>query len=163
VFLAKVTDTHVGEYSSDWFLRRLREWLWWESGAHFSEELRVRFEILGGCSKSRLAAAHSTLSFVDLRGPDAPDDKEKVQEVRAYNETEEFDQRYRKRPKVERKLSELLRRHGLRFGRYLGQKKTELQALLTAAVVNLKRAGTELIERLCPATASTGQMAPATG
>jgi len=89
--------------------------------------------------------------------------EEKLQEIRAYNETEEFDQRYRKRPKVERKLSELLRRHGLRFGRYLGQKKTELQALLTAAVVNLKRAGTELIERLCPATASTGQMAPATG
>jgi transposase len=85
--------------------------------------------------------------------------EEKVQEVRAYNETEEFDQRYRKRPKVEQKLSELLRRHGLRFGRYLGQKKTELQALLTAAVVNLKRAGTELIERLF----SAGQMAPARG
>lgn len=46
MFLAKVTDTRVVEYSSAWFLRRLREWLWWESGAHFSEELRVRFEIL---------------------------------------------------------------------------------------------------------------------
>lgn len=82
-----------------------------------------------------------------------------VQEVRAYNETKEFEERYRQRPKIERKLSELLRRHGLRLGRYFGQKKTQLQALLTAAVVNLKRAGTELIEALLP----TGQRAPATG
>ena len=89
--------------------------------------------------------------------------EEKLQEIRAYNETEEFDQRYRQRPKIERKLSELLRLCGLRVGRYLGRKKTELQALLAATVANLKRAGTRLIERLRPATASTGQMAPATG
>ena len=89
--------------------------------------------------------------------------EEKLQEVRAYNETEEFEERYRQRPKVERKLSELLRLCGLRVGRYFGQKKTELQALLAATVANLKRAGTQLIERLRPATASTGQMAPATG
>jgi transposase len=90
-----------------------------------------------------------------------------VQEVRAYNQTEEFDQRYRERPKVERKLSELLWAHGLRFGRYLGQKKTEMQALLTATVANLKRAGTELIEKLVPSGQptgqSTGQTVPATG
>jgi transposase/IS5 family transposase len=93
--------------------------------------------------------------------------EEKVQEVRAYNETEEFEERYRKRPKVERKLSELLRTHGLRFGRYLGQKKTEMQALLTATVANLKRAGTQLIEKLLPTRSPTGQptdqMVPATG
>jgi transposase len=90
-----------------------------------------------------------------------------VQEGRAYNETEEFEERYRKRPKVERKLSELLWTHGLRFGRYLGQKKTEMQALLTAAVANLKRAGTELIEKFLPSGSPTGQptdqMVPATG
>jgi transposase len=93
--------------------------------------------------------------------------EEKVQEVRAYNETEEFDQRYRERPTVERKLSELLSAHGLRFGRYVGQKKTEMQALLTAAVANLKRAGTDLIEKLLPSGSPTGrptdQMVPATG
>jgi len=90
-----------------------------------------------------------------------------VQEVRAYNQTEEFDQRYRQRPKVERKLSELLWAHGLRFGRYLGQKKTEMQAILTATVTNLKRAGTELIEKLVPnrqpTGGPTGQTVPATG
>jgi transposase len=86
-----------------------------------------------------------------------------VQEVRAYNRTEEFDQRYRERPKVERKLSELLWTHGLRFGRYLGQKKTEMQALWAAAVVNLKRVGTDLIEKLVRTGQPTGQMVPATG
>lgn len=83
--------------------------------------------------------------------------------MRAYNQTEEFEERYRRRPKVERKLSELLSAHGLRFGRYLGRKKTEMQALLTATVVNLKRAGTELIEDLVPTGQSTGQMVPVTG
>jgi transposase len=93
--------------------------------------------------------------------------EEKVQEVRAYNKTEEFEERYRKRPKVERKLSELLRTHGLRVGRYLGQKKTEMQALLTATVANLKRVGTDLIEKLLPSGSPTAQptdqMVPATG
>jgi hypothetical protein len=90
-----------------------------------------------------------------------------VQEVRAYNQTEEFEERYRERPKVERKLSELLWAHGLRFGRYLGQKKTEMQAILTAAVANLKRVGPELIEKLVPSGQPTGQSTrqtvPATG
>jgi transposase len=93
--------------------------------------------------------------------------EEKVQEVRAYNKTEEFEERYRERPKVERKLSELLWTHGLRVGRYLGQKKTEMQALLTATVANLKRAGTDLIEKLLPSGSPNGQptdqMVPATG
>ena len=82
-----------------------------------------------------------------------------VQEVRAYNETEEFEERYRKRPRVERKLSELLWRHGLRVGRYLGERKTELQALWTAAVVNLKRVGADVVDALL----STEAVAPATG
>jgi transposase/IS5 family transposase len=93
--------------------------------------------------------------------------EEKVQEVRAYNETEEFEEHYRERPKVERKLSELLWTHGLRVGRYLGQKKTEMQALLTATVANLKRAGTQLVEKFLPPGSPTGQptdqMVPATG
>ncbi len=48
-------------------------------------------------------------------------------------------ERLRPRAKVERKLAELLRRHGLRRGRYLGRRKTELQAVLTASAVNTKR------------------------
>lgn len=74
--------------------------------------------------------------------------EELLQEARAYNQTEEFERRYRRRSLVERKLSELLWRHGLRFGRYIGRKKTELQALQTAAVVNLKRAGRHVLRMM---------------
>ena len=84
--------------------------------------------------------------------------EERLQKIRAYTETEEFDKRYRRRSLVERKLSELLWRHGLRFGRYLGRKKTELQAILTATVVNIKRAGTEIMENMAEKAA---QPAPA--
>jgi hypothetical protein len=40
---------------------------------------------------------------------------------------------------VERKISEVLRLHGLRRGRYFGEEKTDLQAVMTAATVNTKR------------------------
>jgi transposase len=45
----------------------------------------------------------------------------------------------RPRAKVERKIAELLRRHRLRQGRYRGKRKTDLQAVLTATMVNTKR------------------------
>ena len=45
----------------------------------------------------------------------------------------------RPRAKVERKISEVLRLHGLRQGRYFGEAKTDLQAVMTAAMVNTKR------------------------
>jgi DDE family transposase len=59
--------------------------------------------------------------------------------ARRYNASEAFKTKYRRRALVERKLSELLWRHDLRHGRYMGQAKMRLQALWTAAVVNLKR------------------------
>src|SRR3990172_1919338 len=58
--------------------------------------------------------------------------------ARARQETAEFKELYRVRPKVERKIAELVE-HGLRQARYIGRKKKRLQALWTAAVVNLKR------------------------
>jgi transposase len=48
-------------------------------------------------------------------------------------------ERLRPRAKIERKISELCRRHGLRHARYRGQRKTELQAVMTATMVNTKR------------------------
>jgi len=74
--------------------------------------------------------------------------EKKLQELRAYAETEEFDRRYWRRSLVKRKLSELLRCHGLQFGRYIGRKKSELRAVLTATVVNLKRTGPEIVETM---------------
>jgi hypothetical protein len=43
------------------------------------------------------------------------------------------------RAKVERKISEVLKLHGLRQGRYFGQQKTDHQAVITATMVNAKR------------------------
>lgn len=40
---------------------------------------------------------------------------------------------------MERKISETLRLHGLRRGRYFGLEKTDLQAVMTATMVNSKR------------------------
>jgi transposase len=66
-----------------------------------------------------------------------------LQAARAAQRTPEqrraLKERLRPRAKVERKIAEVLRRHGLRRGRYHGQAKTLLQAAMTAAMVNAKR------------------------
>ena len=72
--------------------------------------------------------------------------EETLQKAYAHNQSDAFKATYRRRALVERKLSELLWRHGLRFGRFIGTRKTRLQALWTAAVVNLKRLGKLLAE-----------------
>jgi transposase len=45
----------------------------------------------------------------------------------------------REHPAIERKLSELVNRHGMRRARYRGRARVLVQALLTGMVVNLKR------------------------
>jgi len=66
-----------------------------------------------------------------------------LQEARAAQRTpeqkRELRERLRPRAKVERKISELMRLHGLKQGRYIGLAKTGLQAVLTATMVNTKR------------------------
>ena len=62
-----------------------------------------------------------------------------LQEMREIQKTEEFKEIYnQRRPPVERKIAELIF-HGLRKTRYIGKRKSRLQALFTAAAVNLKR------------------------
>lgn len=61
-----------------------------------------------------------------------------IRAARERQETAEFREAYRERSKVERKIAEMME-HGLRQARYVGRKKKRLQALWTAAVVNLKR------------------------
>ena len=59
--------------------------------------------------------------------------------MREIQKTEEFKEIYnQRRPPVERKIAELIF-HGLRKTRYIGKRKSRLQALFTAAAVNLKR------------------------
>jgi transposase len=66
-----------------------------------------------------------------------------LHEARAEQRTAEqkkaLRERLKPRAKVERKISEVLRLHGLRRGRYYGLEKTDLQALMTASMVNAKR------------------------
>lgn len=66
-----------------------------------------------------------------------------LQQARATQRTPEqrraLCNRLRPRAKVERKIAELMRRHGLRQGRYLGLLKTEFQAVMTATMVDTKR------------------------
>lgn len=61
-----------------------------------------------------------------------------IRQARERQKTEEFREEYRERAKVERKIAELME-HGLRQARYVGRAKKRLQALWTAAAVNLKR------------------------
>ena len=59
--------------------------------------------------------------------------------MRARQKTKEFKEIYNKRrPPIERKIAELIY-HGLRKTKYIGRRKSRLQALFTASVVNLKR------------------------
>src|SRR5208282_5240147 len=55
-------------------------------------------------------------------------------------------------PAIERKLGELVNRHGLRQARYRGLGKVLYQGLLTALVVNLKR----IVRLLTPPPAMVG-------
>jgi len=65
--------------------------------------------------------------------------EEYLQKAREKQKTKEFQEIYNeRRPPVERKISELIR-HGLRKTRYKGKRKSRLQALFTAAGINLKR------------------------
>jgi hypothetical protein len=66
-----------------------------------------------------------------------------LQQARAAQRTPEqrraLRDRLRPRAKVERKIAELMRRPGLRQGRYRGVAKTGFQAVLTATMVDAKR------------------------
>ena len=61
------------------------------------------------------------------------------QAARAKAETEPFRQVRREHPKIERKLSELVRWHGAREARWRGRLKVLAQELMTGVVVNVKR------------------------
>ena len=90
--------------------------------------------------------------------------EEVIQKARAEPKTPQqkkaLREQLRPRAKVERKISEVLRLHGLRQGRYFGLEKTDLQAVMTATMVNTKRLFTlaaddqELTDRLRGALAA---------
>lgn len=94
----------------------------------FEREVCVTCPLFQRCVKSKSSGRTVTLNYHE----------EVINEARERQGTEEFEEKYKERPKVERKIAELVR-HGLRQARYVGRKKKRLQALWTAALVNLKR------------------------
>jgi transposase len=61
---------------------------------------------------------------------------EALQEVRRQQRTEDWQQRYDRRARIEATLEQGVRLSGLRVCRYLGLPKTRLQHILTAAALN---------------------------
>jgi transposase len=69
-----------------------------------------------------------------------------LQAARQRQQSEEYKEQYQQRAGVEGTISQAIRAFGMRRSRYLGQAKTHLQHLLTAAAVNLVRVGKWLAE-----------------
>jgi len=92
-------------------------------------------EVCNACPrKDKCTSARNTGRTVSV-GPY----EEYLQKAREIQKTEGFKEIYNKiRPPVERKIAELIH-HGLRKTRYIGRRKSRLQALFTGAAVNLKR------------------------
>jgi transposase len=62
-----------------------------------------------------------------------------VMEAKAYNKTEEFKEDMKERAHIEPKHAEMKRNHGLVRAKYWGFPKLNIQSIITATVVNLKR------------------------
>jgi transposase len=67
------------------------------------------------------------------------DYEKQYQAARAKAETEEYKEVRKQHPAIERKLSEMIRRHGGRRVRYRKRRRVKIQYVLTAVVVNFKR------------------------
>jgi transposase len=94
----------------------------------FARETCLSCPLFERCVRSKIAGRMVTLNYHE----------DVLRAARQRQETDEFRTVYRGRSKVERKIAELME-HGLRQARYVGRKKKQLQALWTAAAVNLKR------------------------
>lgn len=74
------------------------------------------------------------------------DQYEAIQQIRQYQQSEEFKEAYALRAGVEATLSQGIRTLGLRRSRYKGMAKTHFQHLVTATAVNVVRATKWLVE-----------------
>ncbi|MFC5835977.1 IS1182 family transposase, partial [Nonomuraea insulae] len=84
------------------------------------------------CTRSVTAARALTLS--------TRQEHENIRRARQAQTTAPWQRRYQLRAGVEAVISQALRRCGLRRSRYIGQDKTHLQHVITAAAINLIRA-----------------------
>jgi transposase len=84
------------------------------------------------------------------RNVDKNDYQAEYDRARAKATTEQFASVRREHPKVERKLGEILNRHGGRRARYRGQAKVMIQEALAATATNVKR----IVHLLCAPTSA---------
>lgn len=90
----------------------------------------------GGCAlRERCLADPNTKSRTVVKN----EYEAEYKAAQAQAQTQEYAQVRKEHPAIERKLSELVRRHDLRNARYRGLSKVLRQALLTGIAVNLKR------------------------
>jgi transposase len=90
----------------------------------------------GGCAlRQQCLASDTTKSRTVVKN----DYEVEYLAAQAKAQTPEYAKVRKEHPAIERKLSELVRRHDLRHARYCGLAKVQRQALLTCMTVNLKR------------------------
>jgi len=94
----------------------------------FSQEQCQNCPLINQCTKSKKGRRTVTVN----------EHERYLQEARAFQQTEEFKNRYPERCKIENKQAEMVY-HGLRQARYIGEAKVCLQSLLIGAIVNFKR------------------------
>ena len=106
------------------------------------------------CTRSSSAARELTLH------PQA--EQEALQAARQRQHTEQFQAHYAARAGVEGTISQAVQALGMRRSRYIGEAKTHLQHVLTAAAINLKRvfAWWEGIPRAKTRTSAFAALAP---
>jgi transposase len=90
---------------------------------------------------------------------------EALQAARQQQTTPEWKKAYDRRPGIEGTISQGARAFGLRQARYIGQAKTHLQNILTAAAINISRIFAWMIEitRAKTRTSAFARLAPTTG
>jgi len=94
----------------------------------FKREICGTCSLFTRCVRSKTTGRTVTTSFYE----------DYLRAARQRQETDEFKQLYRLRPRIEGKQAELVS-HGLRNTRYVGKPKRRLQRLWLAAAINLKR------------------------
>lgn len=107
------------------------------------------------CSGCGLRAQCLANPATKIRSVIKNDYEPEYQAAQAKAQTPEFRAARKEHPAVERKLSELVNRHGLRRARYRGLPGVLWQGLLTALVVNMKRIVRLLTSALPPTSAGT--------
>ena len=102
----------------------------------FAVEVCAACPLREQCTKNKKSGRTIRLNYHEGR----------LQEARKYQETEEFKEKYSNRPVAERTIADF-KQHGGAKSRYIGIRKTKLQVVLTAVVVNIKKLGRWIFEK----------------